>query len=48
LMNGTTISVTTNKNLIPKYFKILDDRKEIKAAVSEDMEGNNNLNQLLN
>jgi hypothetical protein len=39
--------VTTDKNLIPKYFQPLDNLDEVKAAVASDMEGNN-LNQLLN
>lgn len=47
LMNGTTIQVTTDKSMIPKHFVMLDNRDELKAAVSMDIEGNN-LNNLLN
>jgi hypothetical protein len=46
-MNGSTINVTVDKSLIPKYFIPMDDLEHMKQAVVEDMEGNN-LTALLN
>lgn len=46
-MNGSTIQVATDKNLIPKHFLPLEDIQEMKQAISLDMEGNN-LSLLLN
>lgn len=40
-MNGFTIQVATDINLIPKYFLPLDNLEEMKNAVTQDMEGNN-------
>ena len=41
LMNGSTIHVTTDKSVVPKYFILLDNLDEMKQAVTQDMEGNN-------
>lgn len=47
IMNGTTIHVTSNPDLIPKSFLPINNLEEMKQAVTQDMEGNN-LNLLLN
>lgn len=47
IMNGTTIHVTSNPDLIPKGFLPINDLEEMKQAVTQDMEGNN-LSLLLN
>jgi hypothetical protein len=47
LMNGYTVSVVTNINMIPRNFKVIDDLEQMKATVSEDM-GQNNLSFLIN
>lgn len=46
LMNGQTIQVTTDKEIIPKYFMPIDNIDGMKQAVAHDID-QNNIGQLL-